>query len=231
MKDINKIINGDCFTHLETLPDDSFDLCLTDIPYGVDNAPDFTYGRRKSPDKITHGRKSIEMINNDFIPIPEMVQLLSKKAFSCYIFCGWVQFSDICKEFKKCGMTTRIVVWEKTNPLPTHSSVMWLCGVELCVYARRKGSTFNSKYRNSILRYPVDSSNRIHPTQKSLKLFTDIVETSSPVGGTVLDPFAGSGTTAIAALNTGRNFLCIEKDKKHFQLAEKRIFKAMKGEK
>ena len=66
----------------------------------------------------------------------------------------------------------------------------------------------------------------IHPTQKPLKLICRIVETSSKENGIVLDPFMGSGTTAVAAIRTGRNFIGFEKEQTYFDAAQIRIKKA-----
>jgi site-specific DNA-methyltransferase (adenine-specific) len=62
-----------------------------------------------------------------------------------------------------------------------------------------------------------------HPTVKPIKLIEYLITLITPPNGTVLDPFLGSGTTAIAALNTGRYFIGIEKEKKYFDIANERI--------
>ena len=65
--------------------------------------------------------------------------------------------------------------------------------------------------------------NTDHPTQKPEKLLAKIILASSNQGGLVLDPFAGSGTTAVAARKLGRNFVVIESDEKYCVLAAKRL--------
>jgi DNA modification methylase len=62
-----------------------------------------------------------------------------------------------------------------------------------------------------------------HPTEKPLEVIKRLVEMCSPVGGTILDPFAGSFTLAIACLELGRNYICIEKDKDYFEIGKERI--------
>jgi site-specific DNA-methyltransferase (adenine-specific) len=64
-----------------------------------------------------------------------------------------------------------------------------------------------------------------HPTQKPVKLFKQLVELTTKEGDLVIDPFAGSGTTALACLELGRNYICIEKDKEYFEVIENRITK------
>lgn len=77
-------------------------------------------------------------------------------------------------------------------------------------------------YPIDILVFPKTSKN-IHPTQKPVALFEYLINTYTNEGDTVLDNCAGSGTTAIAAININRNYILIEKDEKYFQLASERI--------
>ena len=69
--------------------------------------------------------------------------------------------------------------------------------------------------------------NRLHPSQKPAELMARMILNSSVEGSTVLDPFMGSGTTAIAALNLNRNFIGYEIDERYFETAQKRINDAL----
>jgi len=69
-----------------------------------------------------------------------------------------------------------------------------------------------------------NSRNRVHPTQKPVTLMEWCMEMAKvPKGATVLDPFMGSGTTGVACVKTGRNFIGIEIDETYFKIAQKRI--------
>jgi site-specific DNA-methyltransferase (adenine-specific) len=70
-----------------------------------------------------------------------------------------------------------------------------------------------------------NQDNKIHPTQKPTELMEWLIRTYTNEGETVLDNVAGSGTTAIACINTGRNYICIEKDEHYYQVAKDRIEK------
>ena len=70
-------------------------------------------------------------------------------------------------------------------------------------------------------------SKGIHPTQKPLQPFKGLILTYSSVGETVLDNCMGSGTTALASLETGRKFIGFEMDVRYFDLANERIANAM----
>jgi len=92
--------------------------------------------------------------------------------------------------------------------------------------------TFNlppgEKYKSNVLEYRKDYSGH-HPTQKPVALLEDLVETYTHPGDTVLDFAAGSGTTGVACVNTGRRFIGIELDPEYYAIAEKRIAEAQRS--
>ena len=112
----------------------------------------------------------------------------------------------------------RFIEWIKTNPQPLNSSLNYLTNCREIALTAVKGSkpTFNSKYDNGIYHYPLQSKNRIHPTQKSLDLFEELIKKHSNENDTILDTFLGSGTTAIACKNTNRQFKGCELLKEYF---------------
>ena len=73
---------------------------------------------------------------------------------------------------------------------------------------------------------PVPSTNRFHPCQKPVELLERLVCVSCKPDGVVLDPFAGSGSTGVAAVRQGRNFIGIERDPDYFAIAQKRLDEA-----
>lgn len=81
-----------------------------------------------------------------------------------------------------------------------------------------------TNYPKSVLKIASEHNvGQIHPTQKPVALFDYLIRTYTNPGDTVLDNCAGSGTTAIAALNTGRGYICIEKDPEYYKLATERV--------
>lgn len=87
------------------------------------------------------------------------------------------------------------------------------------------------KYPKSIVPFPVLSpTDVVHPTQKPVALMEYLIRTYTNEGDTVLDNTMGSGTTGVAAVQTGRNFIGIERDDKYFAIAQKRIEDAMYGD-
>ena len=120
----------------------------------------------------------------------------------------------------------RFIEWIKTNPQPINSKVNYLTNCrEIALLGIKKSKpTFNSKYDNAIYRHPLQGGKeRFHPTQKSLPLFEELILKHSNEGDTVLDPFAGSATTAIAAIHTNRKFIGCELDEEFFTKSKNRI--------
>jgi DNA modification methylase len=120
----------------------------------------------------------------------------------------------------------RFLEWVKTNPVPINQSVNYLTNAREIALLGVKGGkpTFNSKYDNGIYEYPIEhSKGRFHPTQKSLKLIRELIEKHSNPGDTVLDCFAGSCTTGVAALELGRSFVGCELDPGYFSQAQTRL--------
>ena len=120
----------------------------------------------------------------------------------------------------------RLVEWIKTNPQPINSSVNYLTNCrEIALLGIKKSKpTFNSKYDKGIYEYPLQGGKyRFHPTQKSLPLFEALIKKHSNEGDLVLDCFAGSATTAVAARNTKRNFIGCELDEEFYKKSIERI--------
>ncbi len=121
---------------------------------------------------------------------------------------NWIGFKQI-----------RFVEWIKTNPVPLNQSTNYLTNSREIALLGVKGGkpTFNSKYDKGIYEFPIQGGkNRFHPTQKSLPLFEELIKKHSNEGDLVVDPFLGSGTTALACKNTNRNFKGCEIDKKFY---------------
>ena len=101
----------------------------------------------------------------------------------------------------------RFIEWIKTNPQPLNSKTNYLTNCrEIALMGIKKSKpTFNSKYDNAIYQFPLQGGKeRFHPTQKSTKLFEELIKKHSNEGDIVVDPFLGSGTTFRACQNTGR---------------------------
>ena len=84
--------------------------------------------------------------------------------------------------------------------------------------------TFNSKYDTGLYQYPIQTTKgQRHPTQKNLKLFEELIQKHSNEGDIVVDPFLGSGTTALACKNTNRKFSGCEIDENYYKMSLEKV--------
>ena len=118
-----------------------------------------------------------------------------------------------------------ILILSKTNPIPARNN-HFLPDMEYCIMIR-ESNTYWSKtaefddYRK-LYQIPC-CGKRIHPAEKPVKFLQRFVRVSCPKDGVILDPFMGSGSTGVAAMELERDFIGIEKDDQYFQLAKDRI--------
>lgn len=207
------IYNTDCFEIFKILEDKSVDLTLTDIPYGAVN--------RKS-----NGLRNLDKHDADIVTFDLddfLTECIRVTNGTIYIFCDWEQISQISTTFKDNKLSTRLCVWKKTNPSPMNGQHVWLSGVEVAMFGKKKNATFNEHCHNAVWEFP-SGRGKQHPTEKPLKLMKYLVETSSKVGDTVFDPCMGSGVVGKAAKELDRDFIGVEIKPEWFELAKTKIY-------
>lgn len=215
---------GDCMDAFKVMSNNSVDLTLTDVPYDALNSMSGTKREEYKGALRKHSKGAADVITFD---LGEFIDHLCRiTSQSCYVFCSTEQVSFIRKKFIDNGLSTRLCVWEKTNPAPSNGQYLWLSGVETCVFARKPNATFNEHCKNTVWRFP-NARSKIHPTEKPLDLFKYLVKTSSNEGDLVMDCCMGSGTSGVAALTQNRDFLGIEIKDTYFADAELRILGAL----
>lgn len=203
------IYHADCRDILPSLP--TVDLVLTDPPYNCIN-------------RATGGLRSLDKGTADSAPIdvPQIAQELIRLATgSIYVWCGASFLSDWLREFEAADLTVRGGVWHKPNPSPMNGETMWLSAVEFCAFARKPKAYFAEFCQPNLWLAPTEQGD--HPTPKPLKLMQRLAMASCPVGGMVLDPFMGAGTTLRAAKNVGRHAIGIEIEEQWCELAVARL--------
>jgi site-specific DNA-methyltransferase (adenine-specific) len=208
---------GDCKEIMPTISDNSVDMVLTDLPYGVVNRRS---GGIRNFDK---GRADICEIDLVWL-CKEWDRVLKKSGASIYAFCGTEQVSLLRKSLVELGYSTRLLIWEKTNPSPVNGQYLWLSSVECCVFGRSKGAVFNEFCQSAVLRFPTCKS-KFHPTQKPVPLLSRLIRASSNEGDTVLDNCMGIGSTGIACVQTNRNFIGVELCPEYFDKAKELLQK------
>ena len=202
---INKIICGDCLELMRDIPDKSIDLCLTDPPYGIKRDKGFGgFGGFGKPIARRQYNDCWDNKRPDKIYFDEILRI-SKNVL---IF-GGNYFADILPQGKHW------IVWDKLNTMPTFSDC------ELIWTNIKRNSVKKITYQyNGLLG---KEKERYHPTQKPLKLIEELIKKYTKENDLILDPFLGSGTTAVAAKNLGRRLIGIEISEKYCEVARRRL--------
>ena len=201
---------------------------ITDPPYNISKKNNFS--TMSSPRKgVDFGEwdKKFDLFNW----ITDYVDLLDKNG-SIIIFCSYLYISYIIDELQKNNIDVKdLLVWQKSNPMPRNVTRRYVQDMEFAIWGVKKGAkwVFNKPKDVSYLRSIFTTSTVAglekteHPTQKSLKLMRKIIEIHTNKNDLILDPFMGSGSTGVAALDLGRRFIGIENDEKYFKIALERL--------
>jgi len=126
---------------------------------------------------------------------------------------------------KKCNYN--IISWHKTNPIPACGN-KYLTDTEFILFFRERGVKIYGEFHTKFTYYltPLNQKDKKlygHPTVKPLNIVRNFIINSSLPGDIVLDPFMGSGTTAVACLETGRHFIGFETNEDYYNIALSRI--------
>lgn len=225
---VNQIIFDDCFSALLNIKSNSIDLILTDPPYSISKKSNF----KKGSDNIKFNKISIDF--GDWDKDIDLEKLFKEYYRVLKPNGSLVIFYDIWKsdKIKKAAKISkfkqnRIGMWIKNNPTPVNSKINYLSNaVEyFFTFVKKNKPVFNSEYDKGIYNYPLchGKQRTIHPNQKPLDLFKDLILKHSNNGDTILDTFGGSGTTAVASIETGRNYIIIENDKEYIDIIKSRL--------
>ena len=244
MSDV-KLICGDCLEVMKDIPDDSIDMILCDLPYGMTNCKWDNYipfdQLWEQYNRIIKNNTAVCLFGSE--PFTSLLITSNLKMF---------KYNWIWKKPKGTGHLNA-----KKQPLRDYETISVFYKKQ-CMYNPQfskgepyssdksgktskkieKGETVYGKYingkeyrnDNSGFRYPkqilefgVVERGTFHPTQKPVALLEYLIKTYTNEGMTVLDNCMGSGSTGVACKNTNRNFIGIEKDCTYFQIAKNRI--------
>ena len=218
---LNKIIQGDCLEVMKNIPDKSVDLVVTDPPYLMG----YQSGWRKQKFEKIIGDRMGEKENEELIiETVKQCERVMKDDTAIYMFCSWHNVDFFKKEFQKQFKLKNIIVWVKNNHGSGDLKGSYAPKHELILFGH-KGRSLNRGKRMAdvVLFDKVSGGKMLHPTEKPIDLLETIINNSSDKENVVLDMFAGSGTTAVACLNTNRNFIGIEQEQKYVDIANERI--------
>ncbi|MDR2943158.1 MAG: site-specific DNA-methyltransferase [Treponema sp.] len=231
---INQVINKNCVNGMDSLIAQGImvDLIVADPPYVISRDSNFhTMKDRKNARTGTKfGEWDKEFDNSAWII--KSFDIL-KDGGALIVFNDFKKASDIINICYNAGFEYKdVIIWEKTNPMPRNRDRRYVPSLELMIWfvkIQKEKWTFNRQgntYQSPVMRYASESGGafkRYHPTQKPVKLIEEIIKIHSNPGELVLDPFMGSGTTAISAINTGRKYIGFELEKGYYDILTKRI--------
>ena len=204
----SEVFNMDCLEYMKTLPDNCFDLCIADPPYGINRS-----GQRKTVCKNKkHNRKFFEKKDWDLdIPCEDIFKEMFRVSKNQIIW-GANYFTRYLP--KSMGW----IVWDKGQHGLTMSDG------ELAF------TSFERALRiNVINRCKLAIEGTIHPTQKPIALYHWVLKNYAKKGDKIFDPFLGSGSSRIAAYKMGFDFVGCEIDEEYFRLSEERFQRECKG--
>lgn len=245
---LNNIYLRDSIEAMKKLPSECIDLCITDPPYKLNKTTgglSVTDFNAKWQGNLRASDKTANIINNVKFSdwLPEVYRLLKPQSHF-YVFVNDKNLQDILNEGTKAKFKLHnVLVWKKNNKTPNK---YYMKDCEFIIFFRKGKSVpihnlGDSQYQdhtyeeddyyndNEIWEEKViecqniNGKDKLHPTQKPVKLLEKLILNSSSEGRLVFDPFMGSGSTAIAAINTNRKFLGFEIDEKYYKVSQERI--------
>lgn len=204
----NQILCGESTPLLAAFPSESIDLVVTDPPYLIN------YRDRNG--------RSVKNDNNPdaVLPVYQQLYRVLKPHSYCISFYGWSRIAAFSQCWKEAGF--RIgghFVWPK--PYTTRAGHVRYCHESAFLLVKGRPA-FSDEPLADVQQWDY-SGNKRHPTEKAVSIISPLIKAYSNPGDLVLDPFVGSGTTAVAALLNDRDYIGIELESRYCELAQQRL--------
>ncbi len=243
----NKIINGDSLKELKKIPSESCDLIFADPPYNLQLRNELIRPDRSKVNAVNDKWdyfKNFQSYDDFTVNWLKECKRILKKNGSIWVIGSYHNIYRVGAKIQDLGFwILNDVVWNKNNPMPNFKGTRFTNAHETLIWAsKEKNSKYTFNYQSlkclnddlqmrSTWNFPIcngkerlkENGKKIHSTQKPEALIHRILLASSNKNDLILDPFLGSGTTAVVAKKLGRFFLGIERDKKYFEATNKRI--------
>ena len=238
------LMQGDCLERMKEIPSGSVDMVLADVPYGTTAC---------KWDSIIPLEPMWEQLKRIIKPNGAIVMTASQP-FTTTLISSNMKMFKYCWVWDKVNASTGLHA--KIMPMRSHEDIVVFCAStpnytpqmmesdKRCDKEREipNGEAFSGNvksriYNNNGLKYPktvltISNANqrgKVHPTQKPVTLMEYLIKTYTNEGEVVLDFTMGSGSTGVAAVNTGRKFIGIELDEGYFKIAQDRIEQAQRA--
>jgi site-specific DNA-methyltransferase (adenine-specific) len=224
------IYNGNSQYILRNMPSASVDCVITDPPYGLN-----LHG---SEDEKTSGKRLVEfhggLYDDDPHKVLEMLDDVTRELARIlkpdghlYLFFHHNWYSEIYdmlgKHFGHKSVEATPIIWIKNTSGMGNPYDRWIYGYEPAMFVNRGRKLVKSQDFNYIKADTVPPTQKIHPVEKPLSLLRHIVGASCTEKEVVLDPFCGSGSTLVAAVQMGVRFMGIELDEKYYRRTAERV--------
>ena len=198
---LNKVIQGDCLEIMKQMPDKCIDLVLTDPPYGIDmNRPFGSYSRPQVFDGDWDKEIPAKTYFDEIFRVSKHQIIFGGNYFTMFL-----------------PATSAWIFWDKNNGDSTFADgeLIWT-SFDFALRKLRVNWTGSATLKE-------DTHGKVHPTQKPVGIIGACIVRFSKETDTILDPFLGSGTTAVAAKQLGRKFIGIEISEKYCKIAKDRL--------
>lgn len=222
--EINKIYNMDCLDGMRLMKEQGIkaDCVITDPPYLIG------YKTKFRKDKSHKFCKAIKNDDNPqlIIDIMPLLYDVMKDDTPLYMFSGSDKVDFFMREVKKYFTLKNIIVWNKMSGTMGDLDAQYGKQYEFIIYANKGRAKFNdgAKRYSDIWSFPrVVGNEQIHQNQKPIDLLSRMINQQTGEDDLILDPFMGSGTTAVACHKLKRRYIGFELDEEYFNLANERL--------
>jgi len=217
----NQLLLGDCLEILPNIPDSIVNTVLTDPPFFV---PIEHYSSRQ------HWQKKyadLSVMKGFFAQVFREFKRVLVWNGHLLVFCDPVSYPLFFQPAYSLFDITRCLVWYKGKNYFSLGKDAWRHSFELILHSRNSNAYFLRLDRQDIIENPVvPNQERVHPAQKPIGLLKKLITACTPKKGLVLDAFAGSGSTIVAAKELAFRYVGIEMDKTYFEIAKNRVERA-----
>jgi DNA modification methylase len=220
MSDV-RVIHGDSLQVLPTLEAESIDSIATDPPYGIDYQSAWRTDRSAWLPKIANDREP-------FLAWLGEAYRLVKVGGTLACFCAWKTQEEFRSAIESVGFAVRSqVVWDRDSHGMGDLGAEFAPQHDIIWFATKGAYSFPGKRPKSVVRHQRVAPGALkHPNEKPVRLMIDLLNAITPRDSLILDPFAGSGSTLVACLKTGRRGIGIEIDARYIKTIERRLKEA-----
>lgn len=224
MYKVNNIYNADAIEAMENMEEKSVDLIVVDPPYKTITGGDSNGKNSSRPQGMLEGNR--KLFKHQKLNIGSWMSGLFKvlkEGSHCYVFTNSLNLEEMIRESRLAGFKMHnLLIWKKNNMTP---SQYYMKNCEYVLFLRKGKAKWINDIGGSHTVHEFNNikGKKLHPTEKPVDLLEFYINNSSNEGDVVFDPFMGAGSTAVAAMNTNRNYIGFELDEEYYDVANKRI--------